>query len=198
MGKIHKRNCNECNTYYEGRGIYFCSIKCSSINKDRRLKSSKSHKGQIAWNKGISMLINNSLSLWRSKGGLPWNKGLKGIHLSPNTEFKKGDKRINGSNNPNWKGGVSDTNKKIRKSKEYLYWVDSVYRRDKFICQECNIKCQKGNIIAHHIKPFSRFPKIRFDIDNGVTLCRSCHARIHNPKNKFSINPIKEVIKYDM
>ncbi len=24
------------------------------------------------------------------KGHIPWNKGIKGLHLSPSTEFKKG------------------------------------------------------------------------------------------------------------
>ena len=48
------------------------------------------------------------------KGNIPWNKDKKGIHLSPDTEFKKGftpwnkGKKISqlrGENNPNWKGG---------------------------------------------------------------------------------------------
>lgn len=38
------------------------------------------------------------------KGHIPYNKGLKGIHNSPETEFKKG--QTAGANNYNWKGGV--------------------------------------------------------------------------------------------
>ena len=37
---------------------------------------------------------------------IPWNKGKKGIHLSPKTEFKKGnDKSPKGENHHLWKGG---------------------------------------------------------------------------------------------
>lgn len=28
------------------------------------------------------------------KGHIPWNKNIKGLHLSPDTEFKKGEKGI--------------------------------------------------------------------------------------------------------
>jgi len=38
------------------------------------------------------------------KGHIPWNKGLKGMHLSPSTEFKTGDKIM--EKHPCWKGGV--------------------------------------------------------------------------------------------
>jgi|SRR6476660_8509877 len=37
-------------------------------------------------------------------GTEPWNKGKKGIHLSPETEFKDGQHV--GENHPSWKGGV--------------------------------------------------------------------------------------------
>ena len=38
------------------------------------------------------------------KGSIPWNKDKKGIHLSPATEFKKG--QFVGKNHPTWKGGI--------------------------------------------------------------------------------------------
>ena len=39
------------------------------------------------------------------KGETPWNKNMKGIHLSPHSEFKKGEQHT-GKNHPSWKGGV--------------------------------------------------------------------------------------------
>lgn len=63
----------------------------------------------------------------------------------------------------------------IKKSLDYKLWREAVFTRDKFTCQDCKI--QGGELQAHHIKPQSIFPELRFAIDNGLTLCRSCHTK---------------------
>ena len=65
----------------------------------------------------------------------------------------------------------------IRHSREYKEWRSKVYERDKYTCQCCGAHGCKLN--AHHIKPFAFFPKYRLEIDNGITLCESCHKAIH-------------------
>lgn len=82
-----------------------------------------------------------------------------------------------GENSKNWKGGVTDENKKIRHSEEYNKWRKAVYERDYWTCQHCEIK-QKFPV-AHHIKNFNDYPDLRFDVENGITLCRSCHKKVH-------------------
>lgn len=84
-----------------------------------------------------------------------------------------------GKNNPNWRGGVSTENETIRGSNEMFEWKYKVIGRDNFICQNCG---KNGNICAHHIRTFSKYPELRFDVNNGVTLCKMCHREIHSKK----------------
>ena len=79
-----------------------------------------------------------------------------------------------GKNNPLWKGGVTKGGKR-RDTDELRKWRKAVYERDKYTCQECGAKGVK--IQADHIKPFALYPEIRFDINNGRTLCVPCHQK---------------------
>lgn len=69
------------------------------------------------------------------------------------------------------------TNSDYRNCKEYSSWRSKVFERDNFTCQIC--KKVGGTLNAHHIKPFKDYPLLRFDVDNGITLCESCHKELH-------------------
>lgn len=88
-----------------------------------------------------------------------------------------------GEKHHNWKGGVTSEHLKARGSKDYIDWRNAVYKRDGWKCQSCSVKCQKGNIVAHHIIEFCDSPELRYVVNNGMTMCRSCHARHHMTKN---------------
>lgn len=81
-----------------------------------------------------------------------------------------------GSRNPNWKGGLP--REKRLELKEYRDWQQGIYRRDRWQCRICGYKGR--NIVAHHIRTWLEFPKLRFDVDNGLTFCRACHCRLHS------------------
>ena len=68
----------------------------------------------------------------------------------------------------------------FRKSEEYKNWRMRVFERDDFKCQVCGKV--GGELNAHHIKEFSKYPELRFKVDNGITLCVKCHKKIHNRK----------------
>lgn len=74
-----------------------------------------------------------------------------------------------------WKGGVTPIHKKIRKSSKYVNWRKQVYERDDYTCQLCGVR--GGELQADHIKPFSLFPDLRFELSNGRTLCKPCHRK---------------------
>ena len=78
---------------------------------------------------------------------------------------------------------ISADNKLARNCIEYKKWRSSVLNRDNFACQICGKI--GGTLNAHHIKHFATHPELRFDIDNGLTLCESCHREVHRNERKL-------------
>lgn len=79
--------------------------------------------------------------------------------------------------NPDYK---PNENHKIRTSWEYIKWRTNVYKRDNHTCQQCGTKggCGKRVVLnADHIKKFSDYPELRFELSNGRTLCIDCHRK---------------------
>ena len=92
---------------------------------------------------------------------------------------------IDGNNHHyNWKGGISPIQNIIRGSIEYRLWRREVFRRDNWTCV-LGGKEHGNKLRADHIKPFAYFPKLRFDIDNGRTLCEDCHKKTDTYGNKY-------------
>lgn len=119
------------------------------------------------------------------------SSGMKGLKHSVETLKKMSLNRIGkavGKDNPNWKGGSTPINLQIRHSLEYKLFREAVFLRDNFTCHECNQR--GGRLNVHHIKPFSLFPELRFAIDNGVTLCFSCHTKTDSWGNRIKNNKI--------
>lgn len=70
---------------------------------------------------------------------------------------------------PSWERGW-------RESPEYLAWKMAVHERDGYKC----VLCGAEDILhAHHIKPGSKYAELRYDVDNGETLCAECHRKEH-------------------
>lgn len=185
-GQIEKK-CIVCNgnfRVYPSRKdtAIFCSILCKNqhlgINKigtkhseESRRKMSEAQKGKIVSQEFIDkMKIIN-------KNKKPPNR--KGCKMSIEARHKISESR-KGKKSPNWKGGITPVNNKIRKSFEYKLWRESVFERDDWTCVFCGERSGKGNPVvlnADHIKPFALFPELRFAIDNGRTLCIDCHRK---------------------
>lgn len=95
------------------------------------------------------------------KGGISTTCGNRLIHYS-------------GKNNGNWQGGITPERLKERGSRDYLEWRKMVYQKDSFVCQCCGQYITQG-LCAHHIRSFSRYADLRYDINNGISLCKKCH-----------------------
>lgn len=98
-------------------------------------------------------------------------------------------KRNSGSNNHNWNPNLTDEDRmRNRNYPEYVEWRSKVYKRDDYTCQACGER--SGDLEAHHKDSHHWCKDRRTDVENGETLCSSCHAlgeygfhRIYGYKN---------------
>jgi len=150
----------------------YCSRKClfkEGIPKDVRKKMGDSKRGvkkephTQEWKDNMAKILSGRI---RGKYKPTSEQGLK-------NKRESGFKR-RGENHSNWQGGKTNEGVRVRNLIEYKLWRKSVFERDNYTCIWCGDN-KGGNLQADHIKPFSLFPELRFAIDNGRTLCESCH-----------------------
>ena len=83
-----------------------------------------------------------------------------------------------------WQGKLTKpwerNDRQQRNSPEMCKWRVKVFKRDNYTCADC--KTRGGALNAHHIKSFKEYPKLRFMVSNGVTLCQTCHKKRHSRK----------------
>ncbi len=175
--------------------IFYKKYNCSKKEWEKQKYCSRSciNKGRISRFRGKFHLSQEQKDhLSKVLMGRRCNTGRthikKGQHLSPSTEFGKippwniGKKNpyFTGPNNPRWKGGIYPQHLKDRHSLKMKKWREEVFKRDDFTCQECGRKRKVGDRVvlhAHHIKSFAKYPKLRFILKNGKTLCQECHLK---------------------
>lgn len=58
-------------------------------------------------------------------------------------------------------------------------WRKEVLKKDNYMCEVCK---RTKDLHAHHIIPWKKSVDLRFDVNNGMILCRSCHAKIEGFK----------------
>jgi hypothetical protein len=148
------------------------------LGKKHSVKTRQKMRGRIPWNKGKKWPESKKWLKSFKKGGIPWNKGKYGLKMSEkarsNMSLAQGGNGI-----PFW---GSRPYHHLR-SLEYKQWRSKVFERDNWICQTCGRRSESGNIIyleVHHIKNWAKYPKLRYEVENGVTLCRDCHRLTRN------------------
>ena len=63
----------------------------------------------------------------------------------------------------------------MKRTREHRIWRIAVIRRDG-TCAVCGTRKSRQ---AHHMNSYSYFPEQRYDVNNGITLCRTCHTKFH-------------------
>ena len=167
------KTCKYCKKSFdcEQRKRKFCSPPCFYASR-KGVKAVRSEKWWKSFYEAMKKTRGKPKSEeHRRKIGLAHSK-IKHPWTSRRNHENRGEK------SPVWKGGISPLNHKMRSNLRMDEWRIKIFQRDKYTCQSCGSK--KGGILnAHHIKPFSKYPDLRTDLQNGITLCYKCHREAH-------------------
>jgi 5-methylcytosine-specific restriction endonuclease McrA len=78
------------------------------------------------------------------------------------------------------KKSISPKSSKSKRGFNHIAWSSLVKLRD----GKC-VKCGSlYDLHSHHIKPYKTHPELRYDVNNGVTLCGSCHREYHKKNGR--------------
>lgn len=77
--------------------------------------------------------------------------------------------------NPNWQGGIANNRIAELSTTKYKNWRIAVFERDEYTCVHCGQV--GGDLEADHIKQWTFYPELRYEIENGRTLCLKCHRK---------------------
>ena len=122
------------------------------------------------------------------KGKNLGNKSAKGYHHTNDAKLRN-SKSHSGENAYQWikdrsllqKYGDSNLD---RRSSAYREWRKLVKNRDNWECRISNQDCF-GKLIVHHILGWTEFPELRYEVNNGITLCQFHHPRKRNDEKRL-------------
>ena len=143
------------------------------VSYEQKSGFQKGHKDFVTKQGRLSQAQKMKGRKWKQKNPNPFWKGKK---------MSLGHRRILSIAH----GGTGILRDK-RYSPEEKQWRSNIFQRDNWTCQTCQRRSQKGlllRIVAHHIKSWAHYPELRFDTNNGVTLCEECHSLTDNYKGR--------------
>ena len=99
-----------------------------------------------------------------------------------------------------WKSKLTEA-QKARGTSEYVQWRLNVLERDSYTCQKCKEICENlSKLEGHHIYDFSDHPHLRYDVENGITLCKKCHHLFHKiygfHNGRYQLNEFLRIKQY--
>lgn len=191
LSEEHKRKISESllkrdSVVYDGSLYVKICLICKGEYQKPRLRKLKSwaaskYCGRACFGKAMIGRTN------KSRTGQP----LSQEHKDKMSLTKKGKKNsyITGEKHYKW---IKDRTKLKRTSKQgerrtsaYFFWRKSVWNRDNWKCRIADENC-KGRLEAHHILGWVVYPELRYEINNGITLCHAHHPRKREDENNLS------------
>jgi 5-methylcytosine-specific restriction endonuclease McrA len=145
-------------------------VKAANLCRECRRISRRTGRPRYTFPKGIV-----STPTPFKKGNKPWTTGIE-MPQEIKDKIRVAKIGVKQSKEHIEKCRLSRVRSGARKSYRYNEWALQVKQRDGFICQHCGID-EINNLQAHHVVPWEDSIELRFEVSNGLTLCRSCHTK---------------------
>jgi hypothetical protein len=145
----------------KGRGVFCgkpCQVRYLQINRGPRSEETK-----------------EKLRAYRGENNHRYGKKLTAEHRENIRKSLVGI--LSGDRHPNWKGGITIPSVAARNGYDYKLWKRAVLARDGHRCIMCG--GTEPRLHVHHNIHWSECPDVRYDVDNGATLCVDCHQAFH-------------------
>lgn len=182
------KNCEACGAiFYVPKCLLYircCSNKCANSFKVGR-KLTKEHKaklrGRKSWNSGNDSSVTKSCLVCSSSFKSRLKAMRKYCSHTCSGKARSGQKAYQ------WKQDrvEIEVNKRRHWSTDYRKWRTAVFTRDGYKCKISDADCC-AYIEAHHILSWKEYPNLRFNINNGITLCRVHHPRKRTEEKRLS------------
>lgn len=85
---------------------------------------------------------------------------------------------LRGENSPSWNPNLTEESRSNwGRSSEDKQWYNQIFEQFNYTC----FVSGRRNIplSAHHLNPYSRYPELRLDLDNGICISRELHLKFH-------------------
>lgn len=92
-----------------------------------------------------------------------------------------------GINHPNYKPYLTEQDRTHRDNDCLeAEWSKKIKQMAGWTCQKCKIK--KRYMVSHHIASYTRYPELRYNLNNGICLCENCHKSFHKKYGNRKFN----------
>lgn len=159
----YEHTCEYCSKEFKSgdKDAKFCSRECMGKSYDKKIEVQCDNCGKFF-----------EISLYKAENS--------NFHYCSNECRKQSTKHIlSGLEHPRFDPNLTEEDREKHRDQRHAEWAYEVKLRDNFTCQCCKT-IKSGSLISHHLNGYNWDKEHRYDVDNGVTLCESCHKHFHS------------------
>lgn len=183
-GKV-EIECEQCgekfkvNQYQEERGREFCSQECFFKYRSNNIKG----EDHPLWEEGVELECEWCGDIFKVKKSIAENRRFccERCYMDWLSDKYSGERWV-GEDNPMYTDSENSHDRYY--GRNWSSQRDKAKERDNYECQICN---STQDLEVHHKKPIINFDRSNDDwyedandLDNLITLCRSCHKKVHS------------------